>query len=168
MLLNDRYPDHATGRTPIKSVQGLILSANIIVGYQIASLLSAYGWRMQVVHTDRKAYALILQGSVDVVVADIDASNLGGMAVLFYCKHHRPSIRTFALTQGADAYLETLAHDMGGCEGFFYRTGGRLEIDTHAGMAARLVGSLDRGSHALSGQALANSPGLYPGAGRAG
>lgn len=149
MLLKYKHPDRAAGRAPWGSAQGLILSANIIVGYQIASLLNTYGWSMQVVHTDRQAYALILQGNVDAVVADIDASDLGGMAVLFYCKHHQPSIRTFALTKGADSYLETLARDMGGCEGFFYRTGGKLEIDTHAGMAARLVGSPAPGSHAL-------------------
>ena len=149
MLLKNRHPDNVAGRVLRGTAQGMVLSANIIVGYQIASLLSAYGWRMQVVYTDRQAYALILQGNVDVVVADIDASDLGGMAVLFYCKHHQPSIRTFALTQGADSYLETLARDLGGCEGFFYRTGGRLEIDTHAGMAAQLVGSPERGSHVI-------------------
>lgn len=135
MLMKDRLPDDV----PARPAKGLILSANIIIGYQIASLLNACGWRMQVVHTDRQAYAQILQGNVNVVVADIDASDLGGMAVLFYCKQHRPSIRRFALTQGTDSYLEMLARDMGGCEGFFYRPGGRLEIDTHTGMAARLV-----------------------------
>lgn len=140
MLLKERYPDGVrAGRARKQPPQGLILSANIIVGHQIASLLSACGWRMQVVHTDRQAYALILQGNTNVVVADINASDLGGMAVLFYCKQHQPAIRTFALTQGTDAYLEMLAHDMGGCEGFFYQSNGRLEIDRHAGMAARLV-----------------------------
>lgn len=126
-----------------QTTRGLILSANIIIGHQLASLLGACGWRMQVVNTDKQAYALILQGDVEVVVADIDASGLGGMAVLVYCKHHRPSITTLALTRGTYPYLERLAHELGGCEGFFYLSDGKLEVDTRAGMAPRLLSQPD-------------------------
>jgi CheY-like chemotaxis protein len=130
----------------LETVRGLILSANIIIGYQLASLLGACGWRMQVVNADKQAYAPILQGDVDVVVADIDASDLGGMAVLVYCKQHRPSITTFALTRGTYSYLARLAHALGGCEGFFYLSNGKLEVDTHAGMAAQLLRHPDEGN----------------------
>lgn len=121
------------------SAHGLILSANIIVGYQIAFLLGSRGWRMHVVHTDRQAYEMILKGNVSIVVADIDASGLGGLAALVYCQRRWPSIRTFAVTRGDDAYLEKLARDMAGCRGFFYLSGEGLEIDMHSGMAARLA-----------------------------
>lgn len=129
----------------METARGLILSANIIIGYQIASLLGACGWRMQVVHTDKQAYALILQGNAEIVVADIDTSGLGGMAALVYCKQHRPAITTFGLTRGTYSYLEGLARKMGGCEGFFYLADGKLEIDTHTGMAARMVHHPDEG-----------------------
>lgn len=36
-----------------------------------------YGWKMQVVHKDKRAYTLIVQGNMDVVVADIDTVDLG-------------------------------------------------------------------------------------------
>jgi CheY-like chemotaxis protein len=129
----------------LETARGLILSANIIIGYQLASLLGACGWRMQVVNADKQAFAPILQGNVDVVIADIDASDLGGMAVLVYCKHHRPSITTFALTRGAYPYLERLAYELAGCEGFFYLSDGKLEVDTRTGMAARLLSQPDDG-----------------------
>lgn len=119
--------------------QGLILSANIIIGYQIAFLLGSCGWRMQVVHADRQIYELIPKGGVDIVVADIDAAGLGGMAALVYCQRRWPSIMTFAVTRGDDAYLEKLARDMGGCRDFFYLAEGRMEVDMHIGMGAALL-----------------------------
>lgn len=122
----------------METAQGLILSANIIVGYQVAFLLGACGWRMRVVHADRQVYELIPKGGVDVVVADIDAGGLGGMAALVYCQRRWPSITTFAITRGDDAYLEKLARDMGGSRGCFYLVDGRMEIDMHSGVAATL------------------------------
>ena len=124
----------------LEPVQGLILSGNVIIGHQVAALLhNAYGWQMQVTHRDKQAYGLILQGDMDVVIADIDAVDLGGLAVLAYAKHHWDSIITYGITESRDAYLKTLARDMGGCQGFFYVAEGRLEVDLRAGMAGQLL-----------------------------
>ncbi|HXH65267.1 MAG TPA: hypothetical protein VNH42_07160 [Mariprofundaceae bacterium] len=128
----------------LETAQGLVLSDNIIIGYQIAFLLGSCGWRMQVVHTDKQAYEIILKGNMDIVVADIDAAGLGGLATLVYCQRRWPSIKTFAVTRGDDAYLEKLASDMGGCQGFFYLSDGKLELDTCSGMAAGLVRQASR------------------------
>jgi len=127
-------------RAHLESVQGLILSEQIIIGHQVASLLHAsYGWHMQVVHRDKQAYGLILQGHMDVVIADIDAADLGGLAMLSYARHHWPSIVTYGITESRDEYLKRLARDMGGCEGFFYVTKGRLELDAGAGMTGQIL-----------------------------
>jgi CheY-like chemotaxis protein len=124
----------------LEPAQGLVLSDNVIIGHQVASLLrNAYGWDMQVTHRDKQAYALILQGNMDVVIADIDTVDLGGLAVLAYAKHHWTSITTFGITESRDAYLKRLARDMGGCQGFFYVAEGRLEIDPRVGMAGQLL-----------------------------
>lgn len=124
----------------LEPVQGLILSDNVIIGHQVASLLRhAYGWQMQVMHRDKQAYGLILQGNMDVVIADIDAADLGGLAVLAYARHHWTSIMTYGITESRDPYLKRLARDMGGCQGFFHLTENRLEIDTHTGMAEQIL-----------------------------
>ena len=122
-------------------VQGLILSDNVIIGHQVASLLrTTYGWQMQVMHRDKQAYGLILQGNMDVVIADIDAADLGGLAVLAYARHHWASIMTYGITESrGDAYMKRLAREMGGCQGFFYVVEGRLEIDTRIGMAEQIL-----------------------------
>lgn len=120
-------------------LHGLVLSGNALIGYQIATLLSStYGWKMQVVHADKPAYDLILQGNIDAVVADIDKVDLGGLAMLAHTKHHWPSIRTYAITGNEDFYIKRLARDMGGCEGFFYRRNER-ELDTQMGLGAQLM-----------------------------
>lgn len=124
----------------LEPIRGLMLADNVIIGHQIATLLaSSYGWRMQVVHSDREAYQIILQGNVDAVIADIDAIDLGGLAVLIYAKHHRPSFMTYAITQSRSLYLKKLARDLGGCDGFFYMIDGRMELDTRSGLAAQLI-----------------------------
>ena len=94
---------------------------------------------MQVTHRDKQAYGLILQGNMDVVIADIDAADLGGLAVLTYAKHHWASIMTYGITESRDSYLKRLARDMGGCQGYFYVVEGRLEIDTRTGMAEQFL-----------------------------
>lgn len=131
---------NANCQAHLEPVKGLILSANVIVGHQLASLLRhAYGWQMQVIHRDKQAYGLILQGHMDVVIADIDAADLGGLAVLAYARHHWASIMTYGITESRDAYLKRLARDMGGCQGFFHIVEGRLEIDTCTGMAEQIL-----------------------------
>lgn len=127
-------------RAHLESVQGLVLSEQVIIGHQVASLLhAAYGWQMQVVHRDKQAYGLILQGRMDVVIADIDGAGLGGLAVLSYARHHWPSIVTYGISESRDSYLERLARDMGGCQGFFHVAEGRRELDTGTGMAGQVL-----------------------------
>jgi len=119
---------------------GVILAENICLGYQLSTLLQKVNWHTRVLHQDRQAYALILSGKLDVVIADIESSHLGGLAVLAYCKRHWPKISTYAIARNNDdAYLNKLALDMGGCRGFFYLSPSRLEIDPGSGMAARLM-----------------------------
>jgi CheY-like chemotaxis protein len=117
----------------------LILAEDVCIGNQIASLLEAYEWPVHVVHSDKQAYDLMLQESMDVVIADIDAVKLGGLAVLVYCHHQDPSIITYAIAPVDDGYRKKLARDLGGCRGFFYLINKRLEIDTCRGVAAELA-----------------------------
>jgi CheY-like chemotaxis protein len=120
-------------RARLEPAHGLILTDNIVVGHQIVTLLaSSYGWKMKIVHKDRQAYALMQQGNTDVVVADIDAADLGGLAVLSYAKHHWPSIMAYAIARNDDPFLKKLAQDLGGCLGFFRRVKGTIELDIHS------------------------------------
>lgn len=135
-------------KATLEPVRGLVISSNVIIGYQVSMLLSStYGWKMQVVHTDKQAYDLILQGDMDVVVADIDGIDLGGLAVLAHTKHHWPSIKTFAITENGDFYIKKLARDMGGSEGFFYLKKGRIELDPHMGLGAQLIDRITKRNH---------------------
>jgi len=120
----------------------LILAEDGCTGNQIASLLEAYGWPVHVVHSDKQAYDRMLQESMDIVIADIDAVNLGGLAVLAYCHHHDPSTITYAIAPVEDGYRKKLARDLGGCRGFFYLINKRLEIDACRGVAAELATGL--------------------------
>jgi hypothetical protein len=121
----------------VEPIHGLVLSNNIIIGHQLSTLLgSTYGWQVQVIHKDKEAYAHILKGNIDTVVSDIDASALGGLAVMTYCKRHWPAVVSYAITRGDDLYLKKLARDMGGCEGFFYMAKGRIELDMQTGLLA--------------------------------
>jgi CheY-like chemotaxis protein len=119
----------------LEPAHGLILTDNVVVGHQIVTLLSSsYGWKMKLVHTDRQAYALMQQGNIDVVVSDIDAAGLGGLAVLSYARHHWPSIMAYGITRNEDMFLKKLARDLGGCLGFFRRVKGTIELDIHTDM----------------------------------
>jgi DNA-binding response OmpR family regulator len=118
--------------------KSLILTANVSIGYQAASLLENHGWHTNVVHSDLQAYDSILTKGIDAVVADIDAADLGGLAVLAFCHHRYPAIATYAITQPDDEYGKKMARDAGGCQGYFYLTKGRLQIDPGRGMAAEL------------------------------
>lgn len=142
------------GKRPSEPVVGLVLSASDIIGHQIAGLLSsARGWRMQVENRDKRAYAHISQGRLDAVVADIDASNLGGLAFLIYARRHWPSVISYAITNNENGYIKQLAYDMAGCHGFFYMSpGGRL-LDMHAGMALQLQEEVPEGPAREQGSA---------------
>lgn len=130
-----------TGTGPARPViSGLVLSGNVIIGHQVAHLLSsARGWRMAVVDRDKQAYAHITQGRLGAVAADIDTSDLGGLAFLVYAKRHWPSVATYAITRNEDAYIKQLACDMAGCDGFFYLATGKLMLDMRSGMAKQLI-----------------------------
>ncbi|MFN2105619.1 MAG: response regulator [Candidatus Promineifilaceae bacterium] len=138
LMCSWRHDCHAR----LQPVRGLILSDDVIMGHQIATLLSSYGWKMNIVHKDRQAYALIHQGDIDVVVADIEKADLGGLAALSYAKHHWPSIMTYAIAQKDDLLLKNLARDLGGCLGFFRRVKGRIELQTHAKQKSHLMGQI--------------------------
>jgi len=120
----------------------LILAEDTGTGNQIASLLAETGWRMHIVCSDRDAYDHMLRENVDVVIADIDATRLGGLAVLVYCYHHDPSVTTYAIAPTDDGYRKLLARDMAGCRGFFYLVKGGREIDSSRGMPVNLVSEL--------------------------
>jgi hypothetical protein len=129
----------------LEAARGLVLSGNVILGHQVATLFaSTYGWRMQVLQQDKQACDLILQGSVDAVVADIDEVDLGGLAVLAYAKHHWPTIMTYAITEDRNPYLKRLALELGGCLGFIYRIKGRMELDARTGLLSRMMPRLGR------------------------
>lgn len=116
----------------------LILSSDDSTGNQIASMLKGYGWQIHVVHSDKQAYERMQKEPLDVVIADIDAINLGGLAVLTYCHHQDQSLRIYAIAPRDDGYRKKIARDLAGCAGFFYLVNGSLDIDTCRGMAARL------------------------------
>lgn len=124
---------------------GLILSDNMIAGYQVAHLLSsAYGWNMQVLRRDKQAYFSISEGHIQVVVADIDRAELGGLAVLAYTKRHWPSVTAYAITRNEDAYIKQLAQDMGGCQAFFYLTKHKPGLDMQRGLAFRISDQVEK------------------------
>lgn len=124
---------------------GLVLTDNMIAGHQIAHLLACvHGSKIRVLRRDKQAYSAISDGHVDVVVADIDRVELGGLAILVYTKRHWPDVTTYALTRDADAYAKQLAQDMGGCQGFFYLSKERPSLDIHRGHAARINAQMAR------------------------
>lgn len=118
----------------------LVLCTNVVASHQVAHLLSSIcGWQVHLVKQDRQAYALISQGHMHAVIADICANELGGLSVLVHTKQHWPSVITYAITRSEDAYAKQLASDMADCDGFFFLTKGNLMIDTNSGMAAQLI-----------------------------
>jgi len=133
-------------RGPIMSedIRGLvlILTGNEIIGEQIASLLDAHDRRTQVVRSDVQAYNMILTGTVHAIVADIDDVSLNGLSVLALCKHHDPSITSYAICRDGNSKAMRLARGLN-CAGYFYLKEGEIQqIDTSRGMAARLASSV--------------------------
>jgi len=119
--------------------QCLILTENVIIGNQIISLLSGRGWQAQVVCSDVEAYNIIVQGTVDAVVADIDDVSLCGLSVLALCKHHYPPIPSYAICRDGNSKPMYLARRLN-CAGYFYLKQGEIQqIDISRGMAARLA-----------------------------
>jgi len=119
----------------------LILTENVIIGNQITSLLDVHDRQTQIVRSDVQAYNIILQGIVGAVVADIDDVSLGGLSVLALCKHHKPSITTYAICRDGNSKPMHLARSLS-CAGYFYLKQGEIQqIDTGRGMAVRLTSS---------------------------
>jgi len=96
---------------------------------------------MHVVHSDKQAYKYMLNHSINIAIADIDAVDMGGLAVLVSCYHQDPSVATFAITPDDDGYRKKLARDLAGCRGFFYLVGGSPDIDSCRGIAVNLTTS---------------------------
>jgi len=134
--------------TGISRRRCLILAADAVTGNQIAALLDVSDWCVQLVHSDKRAYERMLQANMDLVIADIDAVDLGGLALLVYCHHHDHSATTYAIAPVNDGYRKKLACALGGCRGFFYLQNGSLNIDLCSGAAAALIG--DRGKQEMS------------------
>lgn len=124
---------------PQTSPRCLIVAGNVTIGYQVASLLSGLGWRIDVVHNDFLARDTILTQAVDVVVADIATDGLDGLSFLALCSYRFPGIATYAIVQGDDAYGKRVGRDAGGCQGFFYLMKGGLRLDLERGMAMSLA-----------------------------
>jgi len=120
----------------------LILTGNVIIGNQVASLLNAHSRQTQVIHSDVQAYNIILTGTVHAIVADIDDVSLGGLSVLALCKHHNPSITTYAICRDGNSKPMHLARSLS-CAGYFYLKQGEIQqIDTGRGMAIQLISSI--------------------------
>lgn len=119
---------------------GLILAGNVTVGSQVAALLDRNGWWTHVVYSDMAAYQAIQNRNVDVFIADIESLDIGGLAVMIWCKNYHSSIIPYAICKNGHHRQMQLAHDFGGCAGYFYLKDDRpLEINTDCGIAARLM-----------------------------
>lgn len=121
------------------STRALILIGDSNISYQMTSLLKAVGWQVDVVHNDLQARGRIMNKHFDIVIADIDAVELGGLSILAFCHHRYPSIITYAIAQDDDAFGKKMGRDAGGCQGFFYLTKGKNQIDLNRGMSAQLL-----------------------------
>lgn len=140
--VQEQYEEHdhrETSTTDKASTRSLILIGNNNVGGQMASLLQGVGWQVDVVHNDLQAHDRILSERFDVVIADIDAVELGGLPILAFCHHRYPAVITYAIAQANDGYGKKMGRDAGGCQGFFYLTKGKMRIDLNHGMAAQLL-----------------------------
>jgi len=142
---------HITRGMPVKNC--LILTGNTAVGGQLSTLLGKCGWNIQVVHSDSQAYSSILNEKMDIVIADIDAVDLGGLAMMTFCHHHYPSITTYAIAPMEDAQRKKLAHELGGCKGFFYLANNGHSINLSRGMGATFMAGLPEGLPAIGSQA---------------
>lgn len=98
----------------------LILAGDTCIGETIATILSHCGWQTKVVHRDLQAYDSIRDGQYDTVIADIDTDDLGGQAVLVFCRHRFPKITTYAIARPDDADGKAMAREAGGCRGYYH------------------------------------------------
>jgi CheY-like chemotaxis protein len=118
----------------------LILTGNVCIGHQVASLLHNVGWQTQVIHDDRQAYDLLYRENVDSVVVDIDTPGLHGLSCLCWCKFRRPSIAVYAICSGGNTLSMQAARNLG-CRGYFYLRQHKILVDTRCGMARGLTSS---------------------------
>lgn len=125
-------------RMPIRA---LILTVETMVGYQIALLLEAHGWRIRVVNDEFAAYQAVYRRDIDIIISDIGSWKAGGLAVMVWCKRHCPWVVPYAICRRDQWKLMQIARDYGGCEGYFYLTDDESPLlDTNHGMTARFLG----------------------------
>jgi len=117
----------------------LILTSDISIGHQIADLIGWHWGQPQQAHDEVAAYSGIIKGKTNVIIADIDAVELGGLALLSYCHHQHPHITTFAITSYHDGLRKRQARELGGCKGFFYLEDESMRIDMTRGLAAQIL-----------------------------
>lgn len=128
-----------------RDCKGLILSVNMIAVRQIVHLLSsARGVDMQVLYRKEQASLSISKRHPCLVIADIESSDLGGLAVLTHTKRHWPDIKTFAITRNEESFENRLAEGLGGCQAFFYLDRNKPGIDMQRGLAAELSKQIER------------------------
>ncbi len=116
----------------------LILTGNVCLGYQIASLLHNVGGQTHVIHNDAHAYDLLRREKVDSVVVDIDTPGLNGLSYLCWCKFRRPSIAIYAICSGGNTKSMQVARSLG-CKGYFYLGQGKALVETRYGMARNIT-----------------------------
>lgn len=116
---------------------GLVLVENVIVANQIISLLRRAGYSVRQALGDDDALEFLRDNDVSVVVADIDATGMDGLALLAWCKRERPGIAAYAVCQANSG--RCLSAHVQGVDGFFYLAPQRHQLDARHGIARQLL-----------------------------
>jgi DNA-binding NtrC family response regulator len=98
----------------------LILVGDAGIGHKIASMLENCRWQTNVVYSDLHAYDSIKNNHFNTVIADVDTADLGGQDLLAFCHRHYPRIATYAIVRPDDELGKQMAHEAGGCRGYFH------------------------------------------------
>lgn len=118
----------AAPKAPKKAPSMLVLSHNVIVGYQAARLLGARGWQATVMHDAGEAHDFIGSSKVQGIAVDIDSDGLDGLGFVRHSRQRHPSIICYTICRQIDDARITLLRELG-CTGFFTLKEGMLEID---------------------------------------
>jgi len=133
--MQDRMTTNRTG--PLKARTGcLILAGNEEVGRRIAEHLQTHNCQPHIVTDDKSAYAHLHKGRTQVVIADIDTEDLGGLALLIFCHQQHASIATYGISSVEGSHHKELAISLAGCRDFFYLKNNGRHIDTRRGNGA--------------------------------
>lgn len=120
----------------------LILAGNEEVGKGIAEHLQTHDCQPHIVTDDKSAYTYLRKDRTQIVIADIDTEDLGGLALLTFCHQQHASITTYGISPVEDSHHKELAISLGGCRDFFYLKPNGQQIDTRRGIAASMAGRL--------------------------